>query len=122
MFRPPPGSAENKDEFVDTSIDKKTQADKDLEKQAYNLIMKDKEKLLGFDEKVSFIFAHSALREGWDNPNVFQIWTLNNATSEKRKRQEIGRGLRLSVNQNGERVSDEGINVLTVIANESYES
>ena len=61
----------NKDEFVDTSIDKKTQADKDLEKQAYNLIMKDKEKLLGFDEKVSFIFAHSALREGWDNPNVF---------------------------------------------------
>lgn len=112
----------NTDEFVDTSVDKKTQAEKDLEKQAYNLIMKDKEKLLGFDEKVCFIFAHSALREGWDNPNVFQICTLNNATSEKRKRQEIGRGLRLSVNQEGVRVSDEGVNVLTVIANESYES
>jgi len=112
----------NKDEFVDTSVDKKTQAEKDLEKQAYNLIMKDKEKLLSFDEKTCFIFAHSALREGWDNPNVFQICTLNNATSEKRKRQEIGRGLRLSVNQNGERVNDEGVNVLTVVANESYES
>jgi type III restriction enzyme len=112
----------NKDEFVDTSIDKKTQAEKDLEKQAYNLIMKDKEKLLSFDEPVSFIFAHSALREGWDNPNVFQICTLNTAASEKRKRQEIGRGLRLCVNQDGERVNDEGVNVLTVIANESYES
>ena len=112
----------NKDEFVDTGIDKKTQAEKDLEKQAYNLIMKDKEKLLSFDEKTSFIFAHSALREGWDNPNVFQICTLNTATSEKRKRQEIGRGLRLCVNQQGERVNDEGVNVLTVVANESYES
>jgi type III restriction enzyme len=111
-----------KDEFVDTNLEKKTQAEKDLEKEAYNLIMKDKEKLLSFDEKKCFIFAHSALREGWDNPNVFQICTLNTATSEKRKRQEIGRGLRLSVNQNGERVNDEGVNVLTVIANESYES
>ena len=112
----------NTEEFVDTSIDKKTQAEKDLEKTAYNLIMKDKEKLLGFDEKVSFIFAHSALREGWDNPNVFQICTLNTAASEKRKRQEIGRGLRLAVDQNGERVTNEGVNVLTVVANESYES
>lgn len=112
----------NKDEFVDTGIEKKTQAEKDLEKEAYNLIMKDKEKLLSFEEKKCFIFAHSALKEGWDNPNVFQICTLNTATSEKRKRQEIGRGLRLSVNQNGERITDEGINVLTVIANESYES
>ncbi|MBK7691200.1 MAG: hypothetical protein IPJ31_08810 [Bacteroidetes bacterium] len=112
----------SKDEFVDTGIEKKTQAEKDLEKQAYNLIMKDKEKLLSFDEKVCFIFAHSALREGWDNPNVFQICTLNTATSEKRKRQEIGRGLRLCVNQDGDRVNDEGVNVLTVIANESYES
>ena len=112
----------NKDEFVDTSIEKKTQAEKDLEKQAYNLIMKDKEKLLSFDEKVCFIFAHSALREGWDNPNVFQICTLNTAASEKRKRQEIGRGLRLCVNQDGERVNDEGVNILTVVANESYES
>ncbi len=111
----------NQDEYFDTSVDKKTQAEKELEKQAYNLIMKDKEKLLGFDEKVSFIFAHSALREGWDNPNVFQICTLNTSVSEKRKRQEIGRGLRLSVNQNGDRVHDEGVNILTVIANESYE-
>jgi type III restriction enzyme len=111
----------NTDEFIDTSIENKTQAEKDLEKQAYNLIMKDKEKLLSFDEKVSFIFAHSALREGWDNPNVFQICTLNTATSENRKRQEIGRGLRLAVNQEGVRVTNEGINVLTVIANESYE-
>ncbi|MCL4484593.1 MAG: DEAD/DEAH box helicase family protein [Bacteroidetes bacterium] len=112
----------NADEFVDTSIDKKTQTDKDLEKMAYNLIMKDKEKLLSFDEKVCFIFAHSALREGWDNPNVFQICTLNTAASENRKRQEIGRGLRLAVDQNGERVVNEGVNVLTVVANESYES
>ena len=84
--------------------------------------MKDKERLLSFDERVSFIFAHSALKEGWDNPNVFQICTLNTATSERRKRQEIGRGLRLSVNQEGVRVMDEGVNILTVVANESYES
>jgi type III restriction enzyme len=112
------------DEFVDTNIEsgKKTKKDKELEQVAYNLIMKDKERLLSFDEKVSFVFAHSALKEGWDNPNVFQICTLNTATSEKRKRQEIGRGLRIAVNQEGQRVQDEGINVLTVIANESYES
>lgn len=116
-------TAKNKpDEFVDTSIEKKTQVEKDLEKVAYNLIMKDKEKLLSFDEKVCFVFAHSALKEGWDNPNVFQICTLNTATSEKRKRQEIGRGLRIAVNQEGVRVMDEGVNVLTVVANESYES
>ena len=110
------------DEFVDTSIEKKTQQEKDLEKVAYNLIMKDKERLLSFDEKKCFIFAHSALKEGWDNPNIFQICTLNNATSERRKRQEIGRGLRLSVDQDGKRVMDEDVNILTVIANESYES
>lgn len=116
-------TAKNKpDEYIDTAIENKTQAEKELEKEAYNLIMKDKERLLSFDEKVSFIFAHSALKEGWDNPNVFQICTLNTATSERRKRQEIGRGLRLSVNQEGTRVTDEGVNVLTVIANESYES
>lgn len=109
------------DVYVDTGIEKKTQTDKDLEKEAYNLIMKKKEQLLSFDEKVSFIFAHSALKEGWDNPNVFQICTLNTATSEKRKRQEIGRGLRIAVDQDGQRVMDEGINILTVIANESYE-
>lgn len=116
-------TAKNKpDEFVDTAIENKTQADKDLEKDAYNLIMREKERLLSFDERVSFIFAHSALKEGWDNPNVFQICTLNTATSERRKRQEIGRGLRLSVNQEGVRVTDEGVNILTVVANESYES
>jgi len=110
------------DLYVDTSIENKTKAEKELEKAAYNLIMKDKERLLSFDEKTCFIFAHSALKEGWDNPNVFQICTLNTATSERRKRQEIGRGLRISVNQEGKRVTDESVNVLTVIANESYES
>jgi type III restriction enzyme len=88
---------------------------------AYNLIMKDKERLLSFEEPVSFIFSHSALREGWDNPNVFQICTLNQTASEVKKRQEVGRGVRLAVNQQGERVHEEKINVLTVVANESYE-
>lgn len=114
----------NEEVFVDTAIEdeKKTKEQRELEKAAFELIMKDKEKLLNFDEKVSFIFAHSALREGWDNPNVFQICTLNTSTSENKKRQEIGRGLRLCVNQTGERVTDEGVNILTVIANESYRS
>lgn len=92
------------------------------DKEAYNLIMKDKERLLSFDTPVSFIFSHSALREGWDNPNVFQICTLNQTTSEFKKRQEVGRGIRLAVNEVGDRVHDEKINILTVIANESYES
>ncbi|MEQ1667886.1 MAG: DEAD/DEAH box helicase family protein [Sulfuriferula sp.] len=87
----------------------------------YTLIMKDKERLLSLDEPLQFIFSHSALREGWDNPNVFQICTLNETKSEQKKRQEIGRGLRLPVNQAGERIMDKKINVLTVIANESYE-
>jgi type III restriction enzyme len=109
--------------FTDTAIEEsaKSKEDKESEKAAYDLIMKNKELLLNFNEKVSFIFAHSALREGWDNPNVFQICTLNTATSENRKRQEIGRGLRLAVNQDGDRVQEEGVNVLTVIANEHYE-
>jgi len=94
-----------------------SQADAD----AYDLIMKDKEQLLSFDEPVSFIFSHSALREGWDNPNVFQICTLNQTASEVKKRQEIGRGVRLAVDQRGERVHDDYLNVLTVVANESYE-
>ena len=97
---------------------------------AYDLIMKDKERLLSFDEPVRFIFSHSALREGWDNPNVFQICTLSSGASEIKKRQEIGRGLRLSVNQLGERMDAENlgedlvhnVNSLTVIANESYEN
>ncbi len=83
--------------------------------------MKEKERLLSFDTKLRFIFSHSALREGWDNPNVFQICTLNETRSEVKKRQEIGRGLRLCVNQNGERQHGFTINTLTVMANESYE-
>jgi type III restriction enzyme len=94
-----------------------TQADEDV----YNKIMKNKEQLLSNDEPLRFIFSHSALREGWDNPNVFQICTLNETRSSMKKRQEIGRGLRLPVNQNGERVFDENINKLLVVANESYE-
>lgn len=87
----------------------------------YALIMRDKERLLSLDEPLQFIFSHSALREGWDNPNVFQICTLNDTQSTLKKRQEIGRGLRLCVNAQGERVHDKAINVLTVVANESYE-
>ncbi len=92
------------------------------DESTYNLIMKDKEKLLGFDSKLRFIFSHSALREGWDNPNVFQICTLNETASVIKKRQEIGRGLRLAVNQQGERVQGFAVNTLTVMANESYEA
>ena len=84
--------------------------------------MKDKERLLSFEEPTSFIFSHSALREGWDSPNVFQICTLNQTASEMKKRQEIGRGVRLAVDQAGNRVYEEKVNVLTVIANESYAS
>lgn len=87
----------------------------------YSLIMKNKERLLSFDTKLSFIFSHSALREGWDNPNVFQICTLNETKSTVKKRQEIGRGLRLCVNQDGERQRGFSTNILTVMANESYE-
>lgn len=88
----------------------------------YQLIMKEKERLLSADEPLQFIFSHSALREGWDNPNVFQICTLNETKSAMKKRQEIGRGLRLCVNKDGERVQDKRVNVLTVIPNESYEA
>jgi len=94
-----------------------TQADNDT----YKLIMQDKERLLDINTPLRFIFSHSALREGWDNPNVFQICTLNETKSEIKKRQEIGRGLRLSVNQEGQRIFDRNINRLTVVANESYE-
>lgn len=103
-----------------TATDKKKI--QEAEKEAFHLIMQDKERLLSFTEKTAFIFAHSALREGWDNPNVFCICTLNTAQSENRKRQEIGRGLRLARNSEGEQVKEEGINILTVIANESYEA
>lgn len=89
--------------------------------EAYALIMRDKERLLSLEEPLRFIFSHSALREGWDNPNVFQICTLNETHSEIKKRQEIGRGMRLPVRVNGERCFDAVVNKLTVIANESYQ-
>jgi type III restriction enzyme len=85
------------------------------------LIMKEKEKLLSFDTKLKFIFSHSALREGWDNPNVFQICALREMGTERERRQTIGRGLRLCVNQQGERLRGFDVNTLTVIATESYE-
>ncbi len=91
------------------------------EESTYNLIMKDKEKLISFDSKLRFIFSHSALGVGWDNPNVFQICTLAENRKETDRRQKIGRGLRLCVNQQGERVKGFDINTLTVIANESYD-
>jgi len=109
-------SQDKKGKLKDTSGN--TNADDD----AYSLIMRDKERLLSFDSRLRFIFSHSALREGWDNPNVFQICTLNESKSEVKKRQEIGRGLRLCVNQDGERLHGFEVNTLTVMANESYES
>jgi len=91
------------------------------DEDTFSLIMKDKERLLDPKEPLRFIFSHSALREGWDNPNVFQLCTLNETKSELKKRQEIGRGLRLAVNFEGNRVFDRNVNKLTVVANESYE-
>ena len=82
--------------------------------------MKNKELLLSFDSKLKFIFSHSALKEGWDNPNVFQICTLNETRSTIKKRQEIGRGMRIAVNQKGERIGGFDVNTLTVMTNESY--
>ena len=108
-------SQDKKGIFKDTRGD--TQSDDDT----YSLIMKEKERLLSLEEPLRFIFSHSALREGWDNPNVFQICTLNETQSGVKKRQEIGRGLRLPVDQSGHRVKDESINKLFVMANESYE-
>ncbi|WP_300406499.1 DEAD/DEAH box helicase family protein [uncultured Psychrobacter sp.] len=108
------------------SVDKKGRA-KDTsgntkgDDDTYSLIMRDKEKLLNLNNPLQFIFSHSALREGWDNPNVFQICTLNETKSTLKKRQEIGRGLRLCVGADGHRVYDKQINILTVVANESYD-
>ena len=125
-------SIDKKGHIVDTVAgdDKKAKMSNDID--AYDLIMKNKELLLDRDPKrspVRFIFSHSALREGWDNPNVFQICTLKQSSSDVRKRQEVGRGLRLCVNQDGERMDANvlgndvhNINVLTVIASESYDS
>lgn len=123
-------SVDKKGKLTDGKIDKKEKTSDDV--SAYDLIMKNKELLLDRDPKrspVRFIFSHSALREGWDNPNVFQICTLKQSTSEVRKRQEVGRGLRLCVNEDGDRMDTgvlgnevHNINVLTVIASESYDS
>lgn len=98
------------------------QVGRDNAERAYSLIMKDKERLLSFGTKLKFIFSHSALKEGWDNPNVFQICALREMGTERERRQTIGRGLRLAVNQKGERLRGFEINTLTVIANESYEA
>lgn len=124
-------SIDKKGKLTDSKLsDKKAGTSDDID--AYDLIMKNKELLLDCDPKrspVRFIFSHSALREGWDNPNVFQICTLKQSSSEVRKRQEVGRGLRLCVNQDGERMDANvlgndvhSVNVLTVIASESYDS
>jgi type III restriction enzyme len=112
--------------FKDSEIKRGSSSSDDTD--AYDLIMKNRERLLDRAEPVRFIFSHSALREGWDNPNIFQICTLKQSNNDTSRRQEIGRGLRLSVNQNGERMDEnflgedvQNINVLTVIASESYE-
>jgi len=112
-------SIDKKGSWTDTS--ESNQANRDNAERAYNLIMKDKEKLLSFETPLKFIFSHSALREGWDNPNVFQICTLRNIRTERERRQTIGRGLRLCVNQEGQRLYGFEVNTLTVIATENYE-
>lgn len=123
-------SVDGKGKMINSKVGRKETTSDDV--SAYELIMKNKELLLDRDPKkspVRFIFSHSALREGWDNPNVFQICTLKQSSSDVRKRQEVGRGLRLCVNQDGERMDTNAlgndvhnINVLTVIASESYDS
>lgn len=124
-------SIDKKGKMIDSKLkDKKEKTTDDVD--AYDLIMKNKELLLDRNPKkspVRFVFSHSALREGWDNPNVFQICTLKRSSSDVRKRQEVGRGLRLCVNQDGERMDTNvlgndvhNVNVLTVIASESYDS
>ncbi len=100
---------------------KDTRGNTKADDEAYKLIMTEKERLLSMDEPLRFIFSHSALREGWDNPNIFQICNLREMSSERERRQTIGRGLRLPVDQNGLRVKDESINKLYVFANEKYE-
>ncbi len=110
--------AKRKSGYIDEL--KNNESDRKLAKKTYDLIMKSKEKLLSFEEKTSFIFSHSALKEGWDNPNVFFITTLNNTTSQMKKRQILGRGVRLCVDRFGNRIEDKRINRLTVVANESF--
>ena len=112
-------SVDRKGGWTDTG--ERNQADRDNSERAYNLIMRDKEKLLSLEEPLRFIFSHSALREGWDNPNVFQICVLRDMRSERERRQTIGRGLRLCVDQRGVRQRGFDVNTLTVVATESYE-
>ena len=118
-------SIDKKGHAIDSAIKRGSEFSDDM--SAYDLILKNKERLLSFDEPTRFIFSHSALREGWDNPNVFQICTLKHSDSKTAKRQEVGRGLRLCVNQDGNRMDAitcqntvHDINVLTVIASDSY--
>ncbi|ETT51575.1 type III restriction-modification system endonuclease [Paenibacillus sp. FSL H7-689] len=118
-------SIDKKGRKIDSGV--KRGSDESDDTSAYDLILRNKEQLLSFNEPVRFIFSHSALREGWDNPNVFQICTLKHSDSTTQKRQEVGRGLRLAVNQNGDRMDEQfcgasvhDINMLTVIASESY--
>lgn len=119
-------SQDKKGKMTDTK--ETTEKGRDEALRAYDLIMRNKERLLSFDEPVRFIFSHSALKEGWDNPNVFQICTLKDSDNITKKRQEVGRGMRLCVNKNGERQDQDVLgehvfdtNILTVIASESYE-
>ena len=119
-------SIDKKGNKVNITIKRGTDGSDD--ESAYELILKDKERLLSFNNPVRFIFSHSALQEGWDNPNIFQICTLKHSgDSPTKKRQEVGRGLRLCVNQNGDRMDEhvlksevQDINKLTVIASEGY--
>ena len=118
-------SIDKKGRMTNSSVKRGTDMSDDI--SAYDLILKNKERLLSFEEPTRFIFSHSALREGWDNPNVFQICTLKHSDSTTQKRQEVGRGLRLCVNQSGNRMDADtlgdkvqDVNVLTVIASESY--
>lgn len=119
-------SIDKKGRKIDSSTVRGSDISDDV--SAYDLILKDKERLLSFDEPTRFIFSHSALREGWDNPNVFQICTLKHSSSNVQRRQEVGRGLRLCVNSSGERMDAtipnfdvHALNMLTVVANDSYE-
>ena len=122
-------SIDKKGKTIDPTVKRGSEESDDI--SAYDLIMKDKERLLSFEEPTRFLFSHSALKEGWDNPNVFQICALKNAEggSQTRRRQEVGRGMRLCVNKNGNRLDFESvgdqvheINKLTVVASESYEA
>ncbi|HRZ81108.1 MAG TPA: DEAD/DEAH box helicase family protein, partial [Candidatus Hydrogenedentes bacterium] len=112
-------SIDKKGGWADT--DENNQSNRDNAERAYSLIMRDKEKLLSLETPLKFIFSHSALREGWDNPNVFQICALRDIQTERERRQTIGRGLRLCVNQEGRRLHGFDVNTLTVVAMESYE-